>query len=438
MFLQATMISYQQRYNNTSTFSNMPSTTNTFQKLFAKHVKERFHTKRDNPGDASKAPKSTTRPSTWSRFFLFRRHSAPATIMQAWKKGDSYRDIKELAHGTEARTSLTKSFSTGRIFVVKRFKTYTRFPERSNSNPESQPMPDEATLLMNTLRPHPNILEVFGCDLFGGLKANVYTEFCAGGDLMDQIMHFFDMNWFAPEMFALHVLLSLSNALAYLHYGLRWDSQVKQYWAEPGHVSIVHGDIKPENVFLRWSNKPERAGFPDIVLGDFNQSQPANNFRGYSGTCGYQAPGIDAIHALKTTDPEGHRAALRTTGHMTFASDLYSLGQTIHMLVRGRLHVVGADPYVSPVQAVIDEQRRKSVGVDFTAQGKPSYRTKGFTEAVQWCLQPDPAMRPKVMEGSLFGVLKIFRKSLEEMLQEGEKIPGAMWASLPGENTVGQ
>lgn len=413
----------------------MACTTQTFQKLFARLVMSTTNTNKDK----DKTPEvPAPNPKPRSRSFPFRRQSPPAVIFHPWKNGDNYDDIKELTHGSEARTSLTKSHSTGRIFVVKRFKTYFRYPDRSSSQSDTQPLPNEALLLLNVLRPHPNILEAFGCDLLGGLKANLYTEYCAGGDLLEQVLHFIELEVFTPEIFALHVFISLSNALAYLHYGLRWDPQVKQYWSDPGHVAVVHGDIKCENVFLRWSSKPERAGFPDVVLGDFGGSQVANNFRGYGGTDGYQAPEVAAIHALKESDPQAHRAALRKTGIMTMAADVFSLGETMHMLIRGRLHVTGADPYTRPVKTVRDDERRKSIGVDFTRRGKPAYLTNGITEAVQWCLRPNPATRPKMREGSFFGVLRGFRRSLEVVLRCGEKMPGAMWASLPGENAAVQ
>ncbi|KAM0719219.1 hypothetical protein Q7P37_005124 [Cladosporium fusiforme] len=405
----------------------MASTTFTLQKLIAKQVMSCFTATNDT---SKKSRESRLR----SRSFPFRRNSRSQTI-QSWTKGDSYKDIKELTHGSEAKTSLTKSQSTGQVFVVKRFKIYAIHPSsRTASQPDTQPLPIEANLLMNVLRPHPNLLKVFGVDLFGGLKASVYSEFCNGGDLLEQSVHSTNLDRFAPEIFVLHVFVSLSNALAYLHNGLRWDSALKQYWAEPGHISILHADIKPENCFLRWSSPShEQFGLPDVLLGDFGGAQPANNFEGYAGTDGYQAPEIAAIHALKQTDPQAHRAAIRKTGHMTPESDIFSLGMTMHMLCRGRLHVVGADPYSSPVRIVHDDGRRKSIGVDFSHRGRPMFQTEGLLEAVQWCLRPDPVTRPKMRQGSFFGLLNIFRNRLEELQHSGIRVPGAMWASLPGE-----
>lgn len=158
--------------------------------------------------------------------------------------------------GADAVTSLTKSTKTGRVYVVKRFADY---PEFGKSGPLQlggvQPLPNEAKLLLVSLRPHPNILRAFGCDLIecdkGWYKANLYSEYCAGGDLYDHILAVANSKRSAPESLALHIFISLAQALAYLHHGLHWDPKVNRYWQEPGFITYVHGDIKPSNVFLR-------------------------------------------------------------------------------------------------------------------------------------------------------------------------------------------
>lgn len=350
----------------------------------------------------------------------------------AWKAGDSYQDIKELTHGTEAKTSLTKSKTTGRVYVVKRFTDYGIPEERSTNSSSSsqesrgQPLPNEAKILLQTLRPHPNILGAFGCDLLGRRRGNLYTEFCNAGDLIDQVTYYgavIKRN--APEEFVLHVIVSLTNALLYLHNGLRWDDERKCFWKDPSHTSVVHGDIKPDNVFLRWSTKPEREGLPDVVLGDFGQAQPASHFVGLAGTTGYQAPEAAAIWQLKANNREAYHEAIKNTGLVTPASDVFSLGQTIFILCTKRMHIVGADPRTSPVQ----ENQRGFIGVKLDGPG--GYQTEGLTELVQWCLQPDPEMRPETEEGGLLEVSEAFSRALDQKASQIQDIHGRMWAVQP-------
>jgi serine/threonine protein kinase len=160
-----------------------------------------------------------------------------------WKPYDTYSDVTSMAHGSEAQTHLTKSTTTGRVYVVKRFTQYPVFSERHDSHQGDQPLPNEATVLLKALRPHPNILRAFRCDCFGGMISNLYTEHCSGGDLTEQMLHFHKINRTPPERFVLHVFISLAHALCYIHNGLRWDLEEKVYWQEPGfNTPYIHAD----------------------------------------------------------------------------------------------------------------------------------------------------------------------------------------------------
>jgi len=344
------------------------------------------------------------------RKHLFRRPSPPRPAPNPWIPRDGYKDIKELVHGAEARTSLTKSTKTGRVYVVKRYAKYPEFVNIPFHQKGDQPLPNEAQVLLFALRPHPNILRAFGCDLFGAHKANLYTEYCSGGDLTDYVLKIATSQRSAPESLALHVFISLSQALCYLHHGLRWDSEENRYWQEPGFVSYIHGDIKPENTFLRWTSEAERTGLPEIVLGDLGSTQPANTFKGILRTVGYQAPEAARIWALAETDPKAFKVKVRETGVMTTATDIYSLGQVVHLIGTNRLHATGADPTTEPVERT----RVGMVGVKLGIQ--PRYETEALTTAVQACLKPDRKSRPVAREGSLLDAVAVCREALREML----------------------
>jgi serine/threonine protein kinase len=321
---------------------------------------------------------------------------------------------------------VTKSTSTGRVYVVKRFSKYAVLNGEAAPQPGEQPLPNEAFVLLNLLRPHPNILQTFGCDLLGRRTANIYTAYCSGGDLTEQMHHFMEARITVPERFVLHVFISIVQALSYAHNGLRWDPKTKSYSRDADfHASLIHGDIKAENVFLGWSDDAIRRGLPDVILGDWGFAQPAKTFKGIAGTPGYQAPEIAAVYKLQRTNPAAYQAALRTPGYMTPATDVFSLGQTIHKLCTGREHIVGADPLTFPIRVT----ERGLIGVKIG--GRRGYETQALQEAVQWCLSKDPLMRPKTDEGGLLRAVAIFQDALEELQSRYSKMSNDKWASPP-------
>jgi hypothetical protein len=212
--------------------------TRALQKRFSAHVSSCFGVIRYD--DELLRPPT---PPPRARTFSLRRSSMTREQHLVWKPYDTYSDVTSMAHGSEAQTHLTKSTTTGRVYVVKRFTQYPVFSERHDSHQGDQPLPNEATVLLKALRPHPNILRAFRCDCFGGMISNLYTEHCSGGDLTEQMLHFHKINRTPPERFVLHVFISLAHALCYIHNGLRWDLEEKVYWQEPGfNTPYIHAD----------------------------------------------------------------------------------------------------------------------------------------------------------------------------------------------------
>jgi serine/threonine protein kinase len=383
-----------------------------------------YSKKTKEPHQNNMAPKNFALQKLVAKYGLAqgdkRRTASPASPVPAsnpWIPRDGYKDVKELQHGSEARTSLTKSIKTGRVYVVKRFPKY--YVDASVQQGE-QFLPNEAQVLLVALRPHENILRAFGCDFLGvqkgNFKANLYSEYCNGGDLSEHIVATASSRHSVPETMALHVFISLSQALCYLHHGLRWDSEALCYRQEAGFVSYIHGDIKCDNVFLRWSNDAERVGLPTVVLGDLGITQPAKTFVGISGTKRYQAPEVARIWALHESDPKAYRVKAWETGHMTTATDVYSLGQVIHMVGTNRTHATGEDPTTEPVVLT----KRGMVGVRLGI--RPTYWTAALTTAVQACLQPDSAARPVVKEGGLLDAVAVCRAALGSLIGAGRVV----------------
>ena len=334
--------------------------------------------------------------------------------------------MKTLQHGSEAKSYVTKSTTTGRVYVVKRFSRYNVHNDEAAPQPGEQPLPNEAFVLLKALRPHPNILHAFGCDLFGTRTANLYTAYCSGGDLTEQMQHFLEIKVVPPEIFVLHVFISLVHALSYVHNGLRWDPKTKSYSKDPSFdTPLVHSDLKLENTFMSWDDDAVRHGLPNVILGDWGFAQPEKSFKGIAGTPGYQDPEIAAVYKLQQTDRQAYIKALISTGYMTPAADVFALGQTIHKLCTGREHIVGADPMTFPVRVT----ERGMIGVRLG--GRRGYDTSALQEVVQWCLLRDPLMRPKTDEGGLLHAVTVFQDALEELEVRSQRIPNYMWASSP-------
>ena len=174
--------------------------------------------------------------------------------------------------------------------------------------------PLEIELLRDILCDHPRIVRLHEAITHTD-KMQLYFDYYPGGDLFGVIARYHMMAEAIPESFIWHTFLQFSEALAYIHYG--YDRRVNApvlCW-EP----IIHGDIKPENVFLGPPTADSR-GYPSIVLGDFGLATVHE--RPVPGTWMWQPPELPmsskkadcwalgaVIHALAHDGrpPLGHR-----------------------------------------------------------------------------------------------------------------------------------
>ncbi|KAI9653186.1 MAG: G2-specific serine/threonine protein kinase [Alyxoria varia] len=137
--------------------------------------------------------------------------------------------------------------------------------------------------------PHPNILEVFyDTHLIEGTCIRSLMHHCNGGDL-DQLQRRY-RRWndkladgapqlIIPEAFMWHVVSQVASALAFLH--------------QAAPVSIVHCDVKPENVMLHGDFYAKSGRFPDCKVMDFDIATvytPGKRY--YGGTWEYQPPEV--------------------------------------------------------------------------------------------------------------------------------------------------
>jgi hypothetical protein len=96
---------------------------------------------------------------------------------------------------------------------------------------------------------------------------------------------------------------------------------------------------------------------------------------------------------------------------MTLAADVFSLGQTLHLVGTNRAHAVGADPTTEPVERT----RNGMVGVKLGREPDLD-ETEALIKAVKSCSQPDPKSRPVIREGGLLDAVALCREALKKQL----------------------
>jgi serine/threonine protein kinase len=273
--------------------------------------------------------------------------------------------------------------------------------------------------MLTHLQPyHANIIRYFAVEAspHGLERYYIYLEFCSGCDLLDQLRSFRNSSTApgptAPVVFTLHVIVSLAHALAFLHHGLRWKTETTYEDPKEGKAwdAVIHGDIKPDNIFLRHHPNAQVKGLPDVVLGDFGMSQFASQSTGITGTPGYDSPEVRAVADLRDTNPTLYDRK-RNARVMTTKSDVYQLGLVMYLMGTGRHFKIGADP------AGIELESLEYKGVT------------GFVALMVWCLQPEAKERPEctseLVDGCLFAVDVLMRKRDGMVAEEVEKLVGA-------------
>jgi serine/threonine protein kinase len=145
---------------------------------------------------------------------------------------------------------------------------------KSVKHNDKQTPPAEARVLGNLPEIHTNIIRLFCCDYNPRYEhGQMLFEHCNGGDLFQQSKH-----RRATPIFALHVVISVAEALAFIHHGLvHREGYIYERAAFRGicYEPLVYQDVKVDNVFLRFPGS-QGGGLPDVVLADFGHANPAS------------------------------------------------------------------------------------------------------------------------------------------------------------------
>lgn len=287
--------------------------------------------------------------------FDYRPGRRPMEPHQSPSQRTSYKNIKWLAEGGQGEVWEVQSRNSGKVYAMKSMKKYEMLDG----------LPKEIHILKKVVGRHRNLIELKDYVYRPDEPLLMYFDLYTGGDLYGWCKHV----EFIPEstMWALFIqrtsspnhqpsfgcyqeprdmfqrcttrgvcLITLehieiemltakqilvANAIVYLHYG--YDRKAKDpHKPHRGWQSIVHADIKTENVFIRTKCDPETPLIcPQIVIGDFGSAtlNPAATGE-MTTTPVYQPPEIGRV--------------------MTAKSDVWSVGAIVHELGHGDPPVV--------------------------------------------------------------------------------------------------
>ncbi|HUF85593.1 MAG TPA: serine/threonine-protein kinase [Acidimicrobiia bacterium] len=207
---------------------------------------------------------------------------------------------------------------------------------------------DRERRTMGRLSGHPHIVTIHEASIAVGGRPYIVMEYLAAGSLADRLEREGPLGWNE----AADMGIKLAGALDAAH-----------------RAGILHRDIKPENVLV--------SDFGEPKLGDFGIAQARDLTRTHSGS---------------VTASVAHAAPEVLAGEeFREASDMYSLGSTLHALVAGAPAFVRAsDESVLPIFARV------------VTEPVPDLRPRGvpdaFCRVLERAMAKDPVLRPTAAE----------------------------------------
>ncbi|EME81853.1 uncharacterized protein MYCFIDRAFT_78720 [Pseudocercospora fijiensis CIRAD86] len=261
--------------------------------------------------------------------------------------------------------------------------------------------------------PHPRILS------FTALRDDkpgqhvLWSRFCAGGNLAEQIDFWrVRRRTEVPHQFFLHIVVQTFEAIAFLHNGLRYAGNGK-YYRDGNHKTIVHGDLKGENIFLRWSSE-NVGGMPDLVVGDFGTSivEDHPGVRVMPGTLVYNAPEIQAIYGDNPINEDHFDLYFRAGAAKTPPTDIYTLGVLLYMIAAKSRFPFPADRDLSELRISRD------------------YEIEGLEDFIVKCLQADPGKRATADYDEQTGIMQAvdkFRDLRDSMITKNSALGPTDW-----------
>jgi len=134
---------------------------------------------------------------------------------------EDMRFVRQIGAGDQGVAKLFQRTRDGRLFVRKSYHENT--PGR---------LPHEGFILSSAIAPHPRILKIVGFQRASGSGANLFFQYCEGGNLKDFAREY---GRGLPEPFVWHIFVQMAEALALI----REFNSVHLFSAGPALVLVV-------------------------------------------------------------------------------------------------------------------------------------------------------------------------------------------------------
>jgi serine/threonine protein kinase len=234
---------------------------------------------------------------------------------------------------------------------------------------------------------------------------SLFMQYCELGSLDGMIKQYGTRDkYLSDEGFLWKVFWDVAIAFCHMYTG-RSDYTIRKYAAEGRRIEgrddedwncIVHRDIKPDNLFLTWTDSAggDKCQYPMVVVGDF-------------GLC-TSLEEIDAGRA-SPTETSGYTPDFITPEYPKFCprSDVYQLGLAVHCLAR-----MSRTPDMS-----------RPLGSDHPLPRR--YASAELQNLLVMCLKRDPNKRPQPSDlpALVWTGYKAWRKARKD---DGDLLP--RWA----------
>ncbi|EER35072.1 hypothetical protein CTRG_01934 [Candida tropicalis MYA-3404] len=228
---------------------------------------------------------------------------------------------------------------------------------------------------------HPHIVKYYRHDHIPEQKTiHIYMEYCEGGDLAKVIKNFKTNKDNIPEEFIWQVLVQVLLALHRCHYGVDADKvDLFSKTPEPKYTnSIIHRDIKPDNIFVGSC----------IKLGDFGLAKmlsAANDFaKTYVGTPYYMSPEVLLDNPYSPV------------------CDIWSLGCVLYELCTLE------PPFKAKTHLQLQAKIKRGVIQDI-----PDIYSSQLRNLIKQCITVDPSVRPSCFDLIDSLAIRFLRKEME-------------------------
>ncbi|MEO1620416.1 MAG: serine/threonine-protein kinase [Cyanobacteria bacterium J06632_3] len=214
-----------------------------------------------------------------------------------------YRLLALVGQGQFAQVHAAVHRRTGRLVAIKQTR-------HAAENPSQEPQ------VLQRLD-HPNIVRAQAVGKTE-LGYRIVLEYCEGGTLRSHLASTLDLPYPLPLTETKHLIGDILAGLSHIH-----------------QRGIIHGDLKPENIFLTYrrpfpispaptkTSSPPSTGsrpcFPTLKIGDFGSARFVNN----------------PNHSRREIGSPTYAAPERFDGQSSYASDLYAVGVILYELLLG-------------------------------------------------------------------------------------------------------